>query len=165
MRALCCCALAFLSVFSGPALNEQEKCPLPPAIVPLSPYVDMFSDQQEVDLGDVLAESIAQHIKIIDNDRLTAYLRTLGDRLVTHLPPTNLKFRFYLVELPNVNAFSIAGGRVYMSRKMVALTQNEDELAGVLAHELGHIVTHQTSIEITRRFRDNFRSDASWRPQ
>jgi hypothetical protein len=63
-------------------------------------------------------------------------------------------FRFYLIDLPQVNAFSIAGDRVYVSRKIVAFAHNDDELAGVLAHELGHIVTHQSAIEMTRAFRE-----------
>ena len=101
-----------------------------------------------------MAENIAQQFKVIDDEKLTAYLNALGNRIVEHLPPTSMKFRFYLVELPEVNAFSISGGRVYVARKMVALTQNDDELAGVIAHELGHIVTHQQSIFVTRRFHD-----------
>ncbi|HEX3103272.1 MAG TPA: M48 family metalloprotease [Terriglobales bacterium] len=114
----------------------------------------MFSDTQEVDLGDAMAETIALHVNVIHNEELTGHLRDLGNRLVQHLPPTHLNFRFYLVDLPEVNAFSIAGGRVYVSRKLVAFSHNDDELAGVLAHELGHIVTHQTAIEITRAFRE-----------
>ena len=101
-----------------------------------------------------MAESLASRIRIIDDDKLNAYLRAIGDRLVQHLPANQMKFRFYLVELYESNAFSIAGGRVYVGRKMVALAQNDDELAGVLAHELGHIVTHQTAIEITARLRE-----------
>ena len=132
----------------------QQNCPLPPAIQPVSPDANIFSDRQEIDLGDAMAESLAQQVKIIYDDSLNEYLRTLGDRLVQHLPPTQLKFRFYLMELPEVNAFSIAGGRVYVSRKMVVLAKTDDELAGVLAHELGHIVTHQIAIEMTTRLRD-----------
>jgi WD40 repeat protein len=151
--ALTLFALPLLAV----ALASQQNCPVPPAIQPVSHELNIFSDQQEVDLGDAMAESLARRIRIIDDDKLNAYLRTLGDRLVQHLPPTQLKFRFYLVELPEVNAFSIAGGRVYVARKMVALTRSDDELAGVLAHELGHIVTHQTAIQITARLREVLR--------
>ncbi|MCU1270765.1 MAG: peptidase Ste24p [Acidobacteriaceae bacterium] len=114
----------------------------------------MFSDAQEVDLGDVMAETIALHVNIIHNEELTAHVRDLGNRLVQHLPPTHSNFRFYLVDLPEANAFSIAGGRVYVSRKLIAFSRNDDELAGVLAHELGHIVTHQGAIEMTRSFRE-----------
>jgi WD40 repeat protein len=131
-----------------------QECPVPPSIQPVSRDLDIFSDKQEIDLGDAMAESLAQHVKIIHDDTLNAYLHTLGDRLVQHLPPAELKFRFYLMELPEVNAFSLAGGRVYVSRKMVALVKTDDELAGVLAHELGHIVTHQIAIEITARLRE-----------
>lgn len=136
------------------SLMSQQNCPLPPAMQPVPHELDIFSDRQEVDLGDAMAESFARRIRIIDDDKLNTYLRVVGDRLVQHLPPNQMKFRFYLVELPEVNAFSIAGGRVYVARKLVALTKSDDELAGVLAHELGHIVTHQTAIQMTARLRD-----------
>ena len=144
----------FFVLSSATPLAAQPDCPLPPAIQRASHEQNIFSDQQEVDLGDAMAESLASRIRIIDDDKLNAYLRAIGDRLVQHLPANQMKFRFYLVELSEANAFSIAGGRVYVGRKMVALARNDDELAGVLAHELGHIVTHQTAIEITARLRD-----------
>lgn len=132
----------------------QRGCPQAPVLQPIPAGENMFSDAQEVDLGDAVSENIALHVNVMTNDDLTAHLREIGNRLIRYLPPTQLKFRFYLVDLPSVNAFSIAGGRVYVSRKLVAFTQNDDELAGVLAHELGHIVTHQTAIQVTRAFRE-----------
>ncbi|MBA3914494.1 MAG: M48 family metalloprotease, partial [Acidobacteriales bacterium] len=113
----------------------------------------MFSDQQEVYLGDATAERLANEVTSVDAPKLNAYLQQIGDRLVQHLPKTEFKFRFYLIDSPTANAYSIAGGRVYVTRKMAAMTQNEDELAGVLAHELGHIATHQTAIEFSTLFR------------
>ena len=101
-----------LTLFTVPFLTislwSQQNCPLPPAIQPIPHELNIFSDEQEVDLGDAMAESFARHIRIIDDDKLSAYLRTLGDRLVRHLPPNQMKFRFYLVELPEVNAFSLS---------------------------------------------------------
>lgn len=135
-------------------LAAQPNCPLPPAIQQVSRQQNIFSDQQEVDLGDAMAESFARKTRIIDDDKLNAHLREIGARLIQYLPPNRLNFRFYLVELGETNAFSIAGGRVYVARKMVAFVHNDDELAGVLAHELGHIVTHQTAIETTARLRE-----------
>ena len=134
--------------------SPQQNCPLPPSLQSVPPAENIFSDQQEVDLGDAMAEAVTLHVNIIQNDELSAHLREVGKRLVQYLPPTKLNFRFYLIDLPQVNAFSIAGGRVYVSRKIVAYAQNDDELAGVLAHELGHIVTHQSAIEMTHAFRE-----------
>jgi predicted Zn-dependent protease len=106
-------AIMFLSLPLLAILGAaQQNCPLPPAVQPVSKDADIFSDQQEVDLGDAMAASFAQQVKIVRDDALNEYLRNLGDRLVKHLPPTELKFRFYLMELPEVNAFSMVGGRV-----------------------------------------------------
>jgi hypothetical protein len=126
--ALTLFAVPFLTV----SLASQQNCPLPPAIQPVSRELNIFSDEQEVDLGDAMAESLARRIRIIDDDKLAAYLRSLGDRLVQHLPPNQMKFRFYLVELPEVNAFSIAGGRVYVARKMVAFAKSDARRVAVL---------------------------------
>jgi hypothetical protein len=150
MRFLLSASLLFLSAL---ALGQQP-CPVPPSLGSVSHSVDMFTDQQEVDLGDAMAEQITQRTKIIGDEKLAAYLQALGDRIIEHLPENKMRFRFYLVDLPEVNAFSIAGGRVYVARKLVALAQNDDELAGVLAHELGHILTHQSAIYTTRRFQE-----------
>jgi WD40 repeat protein len=137
------------------ALAQQQACLPPPVLQQLPAGMNMFSDQQEADLGDAMAEHINPGgLKIIENDALSDYLRALGDRLVKHLPPTQMKFRFYLIEFPEANAFSIAGGRIYVSRKMVVMARSEDELAGIIGHELGHILTHQSAIYMTQRFRE-----------
>lgn len=148
-RALACFVVAAL-----PSPLLAQSCPDPPAIQASSHDLNMFSDQQEVDLGDAMAENLSRRYPVIADEALNGYLTTLGQRVVQHLPPNHLNFRFYLIELPEVNAFSIAGGRVYVSRKMAAMAQSDDELAGVLAHELGHIVTHQTAIFMSRRFKE-----------
>src|SRR5712692_4906864 len=138
----------------APKLCSQQNCPLPPSIQPVAAGKNIFSDQQEADLGDVMAESFAHDISVIEDDSLNRHVQDVGDQLIQYLPPNHLRFRFSLIELPEANAFSLVGGRIYVSRKMVALTQSDDELAGVLAHEMGHIVTHQQAIRTTRLFHD-----------
>lgn len=127
----------------------QQVCPQPPALEKVTGR-NIFTDPQEVDLGDAMGESVAREVAIIEDPRATAHLEDLGARLARYLPPNNLRFRFFLIDLSEANALSLAGGRIYVARKMVALTRNDDELAGVLAHEMGHIVTHQHAIEMTR---------------
>ncbi len=114
---------------------------------------DMFTAAQEVELGEVLAQVVEGQALEVDDPELTSYLQNLGDRLTRNLPISDLKFRFHLSNMPVANAFSIAGGRVYVSRKLIGFARSEGELAGVLAHELGHVVTHQTAVDYTRSFK------------
>jgi len=145
--------LALLTaLFLGPTiLAAQQSCPQPPALERTTGK-NIFTDQQEVDLGDVMAESLTREMNIIDDPSLTTHLDELGARLAHYLPPNNFRFRFFLIDLSEVNAFSIPGGRIYVSRKIIAHARSDDELAGILAHEMGHIVTHQVAIYTTRRF-------------
>jgi len=55
--------------------------------------------------------------------------------------------------LPDANAF-LPGGRIFESRKLIAAARTEDELAGVIAHELGHLVAHESAIDTTRQFKE-----------
>ena len=91
---------------------------------------------------------------MIDDEQVSKYLRGIGERLIKNLPPTNLRFQFFLFDINDVNAFALPGGRIYVSRKMVAFAKNEDELAGVVAHELGHIVARHSTMDMTILLRE-----------
>jgi WD40 repeat protein len=90
---------------------------------------------------------------VIDDPAVTGYLQRVGDRLVQHLSANSMKFQFVLYDQPVANAFGTVGGRIYVSRKLVGFMKDEDELAGLLGHELGHMVAHQTAMEWTELFR------------
>ena len=133
-------------------INAQQPCRPPAPQVSREPNI--FTEEQEVDLGDAIAEQIQRNFRVIDDEEVTAYLRRLGERIVKHLPPTKLRFQFFLVDLSDANAFVLPGGRIFVSRKLVAFTQSEDELAAVIAHEIGHLVARQQSIAMTRSLKD-----------
>ena len=120
----------------------------------LSREPNIFTEEQEVDLGDAIAEQIQRDFRVIDDGEVTGHLRRIGERIVKHLPPTKLRFQFFLVDLSEANAFVLPGGRIYVSRKMVAFAQSEDELAAVIAHEIGHLVARQQSVTMTRRLKE-----------
>ena len=107
-----------------------------------------------MDLGDVEAERIERSVPVIQDDELAAYLNKIAKRIVDQLPPTQLQIRVMLIDLPIVNAFSLPGGRIYVTRKMVAFARSDDELAALLSHEMGHILSHQGGIDMTRQLHD-----------
>ena len=136
-----------------PSFAQEQPC-TPPRPLPTATEPNIFTEEQEVYLGDAVAEHIQHNYRVIEDPEVTAYLTAIGERLTKHLPLNKLRFQFFLVELPDANAFVIPGGRIYVSRKLVAAAQTEDELAGVIAHELGHLVAHQGAIETTRTLKE-----------
>jgi len=143
-----CFAFTFYSVAqTAPVM----PCALDAPVIALN-SVNIFNDQQEQDLGDAFAEYFESEMRIAPpaaDDQLTR----LGEKLLATLPPTTVHYSFRVYESGEINAFSIAGGHVYVSRKLIAAVKNEDELAGVLAHEIGHIRTHQVAIDVTNILR------------
>jgi WD40 repeat protein len=134
------------SAYPAPQKNSQCGAPLS---LPASSRPNIFGPEQEIALGDAIAESEDSTLSTLEDDALTAHIRAIGERLLAQLPASGLRFRFYLSESPQANAFSIGGGRVYVTRKMVSFLKSDDELAAVVGHELGHIVTHQMAIDFT----------------
>jgi len=146
------CLLLLALSHASVAISAQQPCHPPAPQASREPNI--FTDEQEVDLGDAVAEQVQRNFRVIDDDEVTGHLRGVGERIVKHLPPTKLRFQFFLVDLSEANAFVLPGGRIYVSRKLVAFTQSEDELAAVIAHEIGHLVARQQSIAMTRRLKE-----------
>jgi WD40 repeat protein len=144
-------AISLLVGFS--AIGAAQQPCRPPSLDRAAQGQNIFTDQQEMDLGDAVYERARREFKVIEDPVVTGYLQNLADRLIRNLPPTQIKFRLYLVDLPDANALTMPGGRIFVSRKMVAFVKNEDELAGVLAHELGHAFAHHSAIDFTELFR------------
>jgi len=148
------CGVLLLSLcFISVPLAGQQPCQPPKLPIPLAGQ-NIFNESQEMDLGDAVAQHLRHDHRVIDNEEVTGYVRRIGDRIIKHLPPTNLQFQFFLIDLNELNAYTLPGGRIYLSRKLVAFAQNEDELAGVIAHELGHIVARHSTIDTTILFRE-----------
>jgi WD40 repeat protein len=146
------CAFMLLCLCSA-SLKAQQPCQQP-VISAASRAQSIFSPRQEMELGDVIAEHVQQDYRVLEDPEVTGFLRRVGERLVKQLPPTEMRYQFFVVDLPDANAFTMPGGRIYVTRKLIAFAANEDELAGVLAHELGHAASGQLAADMTRLFRE-----------
>jgi len=145
-------ALVALLIFSGsPALAAQSKCQ-PPTVSPLTST--LFNEEQEMELGEAVAAHIESSFRVVDDEEVTGYLRRVGSRLLAQIPSTKLRFQFFVVDINDMNAFTLPGGRIYVTRKMISYAKTEDELAGVLAHELGHAVARHVADDMSVLFRE-----------
>jgi hypothetical protein len=146
------CVAAVLLLTSS-VVCAQTSCPSLQA-PPIDASKLLFSPQQEKELGEIVRQQMESRFRVIEEDQVTAYLRRVGGRVSQHLPETGLHYEFLLYDQPEVQAFSMPGGRIYISRKMAAYLRNENELAGLLGHELGHLVARQQALDMSRVFRD-----------
>ena len=131
------------------AAAAQSGCSLPQPALRVK-RSDIFTDQQEQWLGDVQADMIEPRYILLPADE-GAYLDEIGQRLLKQLPPTSIHYTFRIFESPDLRAFSLAGGHVYISRKLIMDAHNEDELAAMLAQEIGRIYIHHSASAVTRR--------------
>ena len=103
---------------------------------------------KSVELPDDVAEEhqkLIDNIGIYDDPELDAYVRQVGERLLRDSEITKPTFSFTLLDSPDINAFALPGGLIYVNRGLLAYLDTEAELAGVLAHEIGHITERHHS--------------------
>ena len=146
------CTLVFSPLaFAGQQPQNGVACSMPtPPLKSSKPNI--FTDQQEQWLGDTQADEYEADYALLP-DKDSVELDRIGQKLLAQLPPTTIHYRFRVYEAEDANGFSIAGGYIYVSRKLITDARSEDEVAGVLAHEIGHIYTRQVSIALTRQLR------------
>ena len=103
-----------------------------------------ISTQQEVQLGTNYAAQIDTQLPIIRDAQINAYVTALGNSLAAVTDTRGLAWHFAVVDTKEVNAFAVPGGWVYVNRGLIARAQTMDELAGVMAHEIGHVTLRHT---------------------
>lgn len=99
-----------------------------------------ISQQQEVQMGQDYARQINAQLPIVSDPEINRYINVLGDEIARRTSRADLDWRFYVVDSKEVNAFAVPGGFIYVNRGLIERTARMDELAGVLGHEVGHVV-------------------------
>jgi len=136
-----------LSWTSRAAALAVAACLLAPGLLaqtPVKPPKNRYTPQQDVELGREAAAEVRKQYPVIQNERIARYLTTLGDRLVKAAPPELdeqvYQYSFTPVNLKEINAFALPGGPMFIHRGLVDVAGSEEQLAGVMAHELAHVL-------------------------
>ncbi|HBA35907.1 MAG TPA: hypothetical protein DCZ12_17415 [Gammaproteobacteria bacterium] len=104
----------------------------------------MMSEAQEIELGQAYHREILKQYARYDDEALQSYVNAVGQRLAKESHRGDLKFHFTVLDSPDVNAFALPGGYVYITRGIMAYLNSEAELAGVLGHEIGHVTARHS---------------------
>jgi predicted Zn-dependent protease len=118
---------------------------------PLKPGFNLFSRQQDVQLGQESAQQVLQKSKPVRNQFLQDYVNRVGQRLAQQpeARDSGFEFRFTVLNDPQVNAFALPGGPMFVYTGLLKIIDNEGELTGVMGHEMSHVIlrhgTHEAS--------------------
>src|SRR6516165_8160033 len=118
----------------------------------IKPPKNKFKPEQDVALGRQAAAEVRKQYPIIRDERISTYLKGIGDRLVAAAPKDLnnpiYEYSFTPVNLKEINAFALPGGPMFVFRGMFDAAASEAEVAGVMAHELSHVLLrHGTANE------------------
>ena len=108
----------------------------------LKPGFNLFSKQQDIQLGQETAAQVRKQTTIIKDPALTAFVNLVGKRLMTSREATasGFPFTFEVVADPSINAFALPGGPMFINTGLLRAVDNEAELAAVMGHEMSHVI-------------------------
>jgi predicted Zn-dependent protease len=105
----------------------------------------VLSDKQERTIGNRVMREVRIDPAYIDDPEISDYVKALGNRLLGAADPPRRQIEFFVVQDDAVNAFALIGGHIGLHTGMILLTRNESELAGVVGHEIAHILQRHQS--------------------
>jgi Zn-dependent protease with chaperone function len=118
----------------------------------LKPGWNHFSPQEDVTLGKQAATDAEKQLPLCNAPKVDVYLTQLGTRLAQKLPTGGVQypFEFHCVNDKAINAFALPGGYVFVNRGAIEASDNEAQLAGVMAHELSHVALRHGTNQATK---------------
>ncbi|MEN6605266.1 MAG: M48 family metallopeptidase [Bryobacteraceae bacterium] len=121
---LCCMAVSS-------ALMAQPKPP--------RPGFNLFSKDQDVQLGREAATEVEKQYTVVKDSQLNAYITRIGKKLAAQPEAGDYPYTFKVVSDDTINAFALPGGPTFINTGLIAAADNESQLAGVMAHEISHV--------------------------
>jgi predicted Zn-dependent protease len=106
--------------------------------------------QEERELSREVMKVILKHYELINDPLIVNYVNDVGNKIISVLPPQPFTYRFYVVKDDVYNAFATPAGHIFINSGLLEAMENEEELAGIIAHEIAHVVCRHISQKIER---------------
>jgi hypothetical protein len=120
----------------------------------ITPPDNKYSPSEDVKLGREAAAEAEKQLPVMRDDEVTSYVEGVGQRLVEAIPPElrhpEFRYSFKVVNVREINAFALPGGPMYVNRGMIEAAKVEGEVAGVMAHELSHVVLRHGTAQASK---------------
>ena len=111
----------------------------------------VMSESAEIAEGRKSHAQVLQEYGVLQNPRVQAYVNGIGQRLAQQSQRANLQWTFTVLDSPEINAFALPGGYVYITRGIMVYLDSEADLAGVVGHEIGHVTARHGAQRATRQ--------------
>ena len=111
----------------------------------------VMTEQDEQAVGAEQHQQVLADYGVLEDAGLQAYVNSVGQRLARNSQRPNLPWHFTVLDSPDVNAFALPGGYVYVTRGIMAYMESEADLAGVIGHEIGHVTARHGAQRATRQ--------------
>src|SRR6056300_33066 len=145
MKSFIFISIALIGLF-GVSLSG---CSVNPATGGANIVLSTSSGEREI--GQKMYDELKSQGGIYDDPEVQAYVSRVGQKLVAVSDMPDAEFTFTVIDNPAINAYATPGGFVYVNRGLLAYLDTEDELAGVLAHEIGHVTARHSARQKTAK--------------
>ena len=149
---------SFRSAMKGIVLNLVVAVAILPAATlaqtPIKIHGNKFSAADDVKLGREAAAEAEKKMRLVGDSELGGYLERVGQRLAGAIPTEfqhpEFQYSFKVVDAKDINAFALPGGPMYVNSGMILASKSEDEMAGVMAHEISHVALRHGTANVTK---------------
>jgi hypothetical protein len=110
----------------------------------------LISPKDDIELGKEAVKDVEKDLSLLNNTRVDAYVNALGTRLASVAPGEKYPYHFKVVDDKAINAFALPGGPIYVNRGVFDSADTEAQLAGVIAHEVGHVALRHSASQLSK---------------
>ena len=129
--------LLTVACLSASALGTLTSCAINPATG--TPNIVMMTENREKEIGKEEHDKVASSQAFFEDEKLLAYVREVGTKIAAVGDRPDIEYQFFIIDSPDINAFALPGGYVYVNRGLLTFMNSEAQLAAVIAHEIAHI--------------------------